>query len=389
MKKQTELFYMLTVISIFCLGQIPGSIDAAISKIAIEFHLSSTSGLYVTTIASLTSVATGIIVGLIAGKKIGIKPLLIIVSSLEMIGAIAPFFISDFKLILFFRALFGIGFGAMQSLENTVATILIGRDNRAKVIGLGTFFGFGCNCLLQLLGGFLADIGWNYVFLNHLLLLLPFAFIILKCPDINDKKTTNKISSAKSSMSSTTYIMWGIMFLVGVFIAPLLIGASFLSEPINNSAFVAGVVCVCFSVGCMAGGLIFPKASRIIGDKALSVFLVTIAVGSVGCGLSRSIIILCIMIFIAGVGFTTTQACAMMIVGMANDISNLAMASAGMMALFNLGMFLSGLFEQMIGNLCGDSLYTPLYVGSGVLLIIAVLKFISSKRLIRNHPQST
>ena len=47
-EKKQYLLSFTTIMSIFCMGQIPGSIDAAISLIAEEFHLSSTTGLYVT-----------------------------------------------------------------------------------------------------------------------------------------------------------------------------------------------------------------------------------------------------------------------------------------------------------------------------------------------------
>lgn len=149
-KKQESNFKlaMMMTIAIFCMGQIPGSIDAAISKISLAFHLSSTSGMYVTTVSSLVSVAFSILLGFVAGKKIGYKPLLLICATIELVSAIFPFFTNSFIVLILLRGLFGVGFGGMQAMENTIATTLIPEERRASILGLGMFFGFGMNCVL-------------------------------------------------------------------------------------------------------------------------------------------------------------------------------------------------------------------------------------------------
>lgn len=366
------------VIAIFCMGQIPGSIDAAISKITTEFHLSSTTGLYVTTVASLVSVIFSMIVGMIAGKKIGYRKLICFCAIVEMLGALLPFFADNFIVILILRGLFGIGFGGMMSLENTIATILIPKENRSFVLGLGTFFGFGTNCLLQFIGGILADISWNYVFLNHILLLIPFAILLFLCPDMDSITEQQQEQKAKEHYSPSVFKMWVMMAFVGIIIAPLLIGCSFLSDAIIPSATIAGIVAVFFSLGCMVGGLCYSKLFRLLKHTSLPAFLVVTAIGVVGCGIARTIPLLCIMIFIGGVGFSMTQASAMMILGLVTSYTQVAMASAGMMSLFNLGMFLSSPFDSLVGKITGDALYMPLYIGAVLLLIFAVFFSVKS-----------
>jgi len=383
MTKKELFFASATVISIFCLGQIPGSIDAALSKISEYFHLDSATGLYVTTVASITSVLFGIVVGIIAGRKITFKKLIYLAAALEIVTAIAPFFTDSFPVILVLRALFGVGFGAMQSLENIVATLTIPEDRRASVLGLGNFFGFGINCLLQFVGGLLADIRWNYVFLNHILLLIPFVVLLICCPDIQPAQESAAEASAEETksarrFSSNTVLMWIMMLVVGILIAPLLIGCSFLSERIDPSATVAGIVAVCFSVGCMVGGLLFSKLFRKLQKKSLPFFLLLMAVGSLGCALTRNIVVLCVLIFVAGIGFSTGLACSMMVVGLSCSPAQITLASSVLMALYNLGMFLSSPFESLVGRITGDALYWPLYIGTAVFLAFALLFLLRS-----------
>lgn len=365
-----------TTVAVFCMGQIPGSIDAAISKITAAFHLSSTSGLYVTTVACLVSVAFSILLGFIAGKKIGYRPLILFCAGVELLSALFPFLTNNFVVLIVLRGLFGVGFGGMQSLENTVAATLIPVEKRAPVLGAGMFFGFGMNCILQFIGGILADIGWNYVFLNHLLLLLPFILVVIGCVKM-DFQADNEMAQQEDiggteKLPISVYQVWILIAFVGIFIAPLLVGCSFLSEQINDSATVAGIVAVCFSVGCMFGGICYSKLFEKLKRNALPVFLLVMALGIAGCAFVRSVVLLCVMIFVAGMGFSLTQATGMMILSLSASPKKIAFASAIMMALFNLGMFFSSKYEELVGMVTGDALYMPLYIGAALLLAFAV-----------------
>ncbi len=386
-KRQTKNYILAVAVSLamFCMGQIPGSIDAAIEEISTAFHLSSTTGMYVTTVACIVSVIFSIILGFVAGKKIGYKPLVLFCAVVEVVSALIPFVTGKFITLIILRGIFGVGFGGMQSMENTVTTILIPVEKRAKILGMGMFVGFGMNCVLQLLGGVLAERGWNYVFLNHLLLFIPLAIIIVGCARMDFTPTGEAGDGdgavadgggqpeASSKLGLPVFQCWIMMMLVGVFIAPLLVGCSFLSAAIVDSTTVAGVVAVCFSVGCMIGGLVYPKLFALMKRRSLSVFLLLMAVGIIGCGVGRSVVLLCVLIFVAGLGFSMTLSCAMMVLGLVTLASRIALASAIMMALYNLGMFLSSSFENVVGRVTGDALYFPLYVGGAVVAVIAVV----------------
>ncbi|MCD8300250.1 MAG: MFS transporter [Clostridiales bacterium] len=427
-KRQTKNYILAVAVSLamFCMGQIPGSIDAAIEEISSAFNLTSTTGMYVTTVACIVSVVFSIILGFIAGKKVGYKPLVLFCAIVEVVSALVPFVTSKFIMLIVLRGIFGIGFGGMQSMENTVTTILIPVEKRARILGMGMFVGFGMNCILQLLGGVLAERGWNYVFLNHILLFIPLVIIIVGCMKMDftpadetggtavmesdtgtgsektaktkaagsESETENKMTdskpeketvSGKEGSSQTSgklglpvFQCWIMMLLVGIFIAPLLVGCSFLSAAIIDSTTVAGVVAVCFSLGCMIGGLIYPKLFSALKKKSLPFFLLLMAIGILGCGISRSVVLLCVLIFVAGLGFSMTLSCAMMILGLATSTARIAMVSAIMMALYNLGMFLSSSFENVVGRVTGDSLYMPLYIGGILTLAVAVIYLIVS-----------
>ena len=372
------IFALMTVMSIFSMGQIAGSIDAAIALIGQNFNLSSATTMYVSSISALASVIFGLIVGIIAGKKVSYKAVAYFAGACVLVGGLLPFFVKDYAVLLVFRAIYGIGFGGMMSLQNAFATLTLPKEKQAFALGLGMFFGYGTNCILQFVGGLLADISWNYVFLNNLILVIPFVIILICCPNIpknNEvKQNENKEDSKeKKSFPVVVYVMCIVMALVGLLISPLLIGCSFLSANINPSATIAGIVAVCFSLGCMVGGITYPTLYKKLGRASFTVFLLIAAIGAFGSAMATSIPVLCVTIFLGGMGFSTTQTGAMMVTGASVSKSSVGLASSLIMACFNLGMFLCSPFQAFIGNMFGDSLYLPLYIGAVVFIVCAIV----------------
>lgn len=371
--KKAERNAFLTVLAIFSMGQIAGSIDAAIELIGQAFSLSSSTTMYVSSVAALASVIVGLVIGFIAGKKVTYKAIVYCAGVCVLAGGLLPFFTNSFAILLVLRVVFGLGYGAMMSLENTFAALTLSKEKQATALGIGMFVGYGMNCILQFVGGLLADIQWNYVFLNHLFLIIPFVIILVCCPDIpNTPAEKAEGKKERSSFPPVIYIMCILMALVGLLISPLLIGCSFLSAAINPSATVAGVVAVCFSLGCMIGGLVYPTLSRKLGRYSFTCSLLIATVGVAGSAVANNIPLLCVVIFLGGMGFSTTQASAMMVTGASVSKSSVALASSLIMACFNLGMFLCSPFQAMIGNITGDALYNPLKIGAVVYLICAV-----------------
>ena len=374
--KKNYMFAFLTVMAIFSMGQIAGSIDAAIATIGEHFGLSEATTMYVSSVSAIASVIFGLVVGMIAGKKVKYRTVAIFAGVCVLVGGLVPFVVTNYAVLLVFRAIYGIGFGGMMSLQNTFANLTLPKEKQSFALGLGMFVGYGTNCILQFIGGPLADIKWNFVFLNTLLLIIPFVILLVCCPDIPNYTTaTENKGNKKENMAypPIVFAMCIMMALVGLFVAPLLIGCSFLSTALNPSATVAGVVAVCFSLGCMVGGLVYPKLSKMFGRYCFTCFLVIAAIGLVGSALANNIPLLCVTIFLGGAGFSTTQAGAMMVTGASVSKSAVAMASSMIMACFNLGMFLCSPIQAMIDAAMGNGLKTLLYIGTVVFVIGAVV----------------
>lgn len=374
--RKNALLY-ISVLSVFAFGNCMGAIDGALSKIADALNVEHTIALYVGSIPALTSMFSSLLLGIVAGKKLPYKITVTVCAALMIVAGVIPFMAQNFATILVTRCFFGLGLGGMMSLQNPIATKLIPEDRRASILGLGTCTAFTFQCILQLVGGVLADVRWNLVFFTHLILLIPLAALILFLPKIKLDPPETK-QEGKSKLPATAILMCIAIGVVTMNLAPLLFGSAFYVAAISDSATVAAIIAMLFSIGCMTGGLIYPALYRRLKKQSFTVFLVIGAAGLVISASARTIPVLGIGFFIGGISFASMQAGLMMLLGLICPPERVGFASALMMVFVNLGGFLCSSWEMLIGIITGDSLYAPLFVGAVIFILLAIILLVKS-----------
>ncbi len=367
----------ISVLSVFAFGNCMGAVDGALSKIADALNVEHTLALYVGSIPALTSMASSLLLGVIAGKKLPYKITSVFCAALMIAAGVIPVLAENFATILITRCFFGLGLGGMMSLQNPIATKLIPVESRASVLGIGTCVAFTFQCILQLVGGVLADVQWNLVFLTHLILLIPLAVMIIFLPKMELDAPEEK-QQEKAKLPKAALLMCGVIGIVTLNLAPLLFGSAFYVAAISDSATVAAVIAMLFSIGCMTGGLVYSQFYKRLKAKSFSAFLVIGAVGLVISASAHSIPVLGVGFFIGGISFASMQAGLMMLLGLICAPERVGFASALMMVFVNLGGFLCSSWEMVIGIITGDSLYAPLFVGAVIFVALAVILFIRS-----------
>lgn len=128
-------------------------ITAALSEVLF------TSVLMISTLPQLISVPATLIAGKLAGNVIKYKTQLIYGMLLFLVGGIAPYFKTDFGMIIAFRIVCGLDLGMVMLLGMAAITLFNGEE-RAKMIGNGTF--------IQNVGGILFTIFSGFYFMEFL-----------------------------------------------------------------------------------------------------------------------------------------------------------------------------------------------------------------------------
>lgn len=365
----------LSIIAVFAIGQSIGAVDGVIAKIAVAFQISQATAMYCSTVGALVSVAVSMAVGTVAGRKIGYRPIAVVSGFLLVFGGVLPIIANDFVTLCALRAVFGVGLGGILAVQNPIAVALVkDEQSRAHVVGVGTAVAFAFNCVEDVLGGVLGDIGWNLAFAVYGLLAIPYVYYAVKLPKMPvEYAGEGGTGIERRPFPKVLFAMFAMIFVCGLCIAPLLVGCSFLSSAIIDSATVAGIAAVCFSVGCMLGGALFPVVYGHARRRAMTVFCVIAAAGLFGCAATHNIALLCVFLAVSGVGFSSVQQSVLMLVGILCDQRTVSLASGMVMAALNLGTFFCTNWMGLVGTLTGDPLYNTVYIGAAAYLIFAAI----------------
>lgn len=367
------------IMSLFFLSMSLGSIAPAMNKM-VEFYgaqgIAMTTVMYVTSLPQLVSVAGSFIAGVVAGKKLSFKACGIIGILLLLIGGVTPSFLSNFTALLLTRMVFGVGFGFLMVLGNPLVAAFYEGDVKAKILSISSFVTFGGAVVMQTLCGVLADIDLKYAYLTHLVAVIPFILVLflLREPPAQQTKVQKK-RTRKPLPGRVIFIavMFGLMTL---FVMPLYINLAVFVGRVNSLATVAAGVQILYSIGNMVGGLCFMILYRYFKRFSMGISCIIMSVGMIIMLTAASLPQMCVAMIIAGFGYGGLMPASLMITGLVTEPSQTAMATSIVFAGMNILGFLATPFAELIGRLTGDSLTSPVLVGTVVILICAIFLLI-------------
>lgn len=240
--------------------------------------------------------------------------------------------------------------------------------------------------LLQMVAGSLAEYGWNYTFLAHLLGLFSLLLLVFQpepeescCAPTVTAEVPNgyRHSLLKSAGFDhrgriATALTAFLLFLQQLVSYPILMNISLLFEHRHaGGATVAATALSLYSAsGCLIGfffGKIFYKLKRL--TLVFGYFIAAAGAGILGFAKQTEIL----MIGSAIMGMTSvlliTSAYAILGMYISPNQSSLAIAIAT--GVSNLGGFASAYYLNMLGIITGEKLFTPIYVLMGVYTLLA------------------
>ncbi|MHA2227107.1 MAG: MFS transporter [Candidatus Hodarchaeales archaeon] len=155
------------------------------------------------------------VMGVIVDKW-GRKNLIFITTIIYVITGSAAFFLDSLEAILISRALLGVAVAGIMTTATTLIADYSQGEHRNKVMGYqASFLAFG-GIFFLILGGFLANIGWQFPFLIYLTAfpLVPGIWLYLYEPDrsILSLTSVNKQHTSNSSQNFS-YLALGVSYI--------------------------------------------------------------------------------------------------------------------------------------------------------------------------------
>ena len=257
-------------------------------------HINESLVTMILTIPNLTVLA-GLLLSPVLLKKFSIKTLIVTGMVAYTIGGVVPMWCENFYLILFFRALLGLGCGVVIPLQTTLIATYP-EKKRAMLMGASTVLGCAISALFIAVSGVVAIVNWRYVFLMYAINAVILVLVILFLP----KNLEDAVAETQSQIANNTEIAAKIIpqekqhysdyLNILIFYYVLLVG-SYLFVPIltvelslylDNTGLggsaEAGVLMAVYSIGTALAGMMLEKYTSILKGMALPIiFLIATA----------------------------------------------------------------------------------------------------------------
>lgn len=391
--EDTKINKPLLIFVLMCMGFLimaVGATTPALASIGQAFpNIPFSLIVLIATLPSLILVPFSLVSGKLAGTVMTFKSLSLLGIVLVLIGGAGPYLISNFTLILILRGILGAGLGILSPIGGALILNLFEPKTAENLMGASVVVGNIGGIVFQLLGGILCAINWKLTFLAYLLAAIPLIVVILFFPRL---PLAPKTEAAKVKMTSTVYIWSTIYGLLMLLVYPMLTGMSSLVLGYHyGNAAGAGVALTMFTVGGMVAGAIFGITFRIFTRFTIPIGVILTAAGFLFFVFGTSLTFFIVGATIVGIGFSLAGTTIMMNVGRSVPPEGTAFAMSIVMALMQLGGFISGFVFAFVEKITGaTSLRFPFEFSLVCFVIYTVLHliFVSSKKPETSKPQS-
>lgn len=266
-----------TIFSLYFFAPTISAMSPALGAMTEAYPAVSAAAMgYVVTITAILQAVAALVAGLIAGRKIKFRTILIIAGVLYVVAGCFPYFLQDgqgFAALLVSRALFGVATGIVMPLSNSLVMVFFKDESkRSGIVGVGNVVLSLGTIVTNLVGGYLCLISWQSTFLVHALGIIMLVLSIIFLPDKVFKAAEEGVSAeeseeaesdaseakAKAKFPAIAILYLFLFLMVLVVTQPLIVyNATFLTEANIGTSVTAGYMTSVFSVGGMIASFAF------------------------------------------------------------------------------------------------------------------------------------
>lgn len=383
-KKPLSPLQATALMAIFFTSMGVATVSPAMAKLAAQFPTHNYA--LISTLPTLFIVPTTLWAGSVAGKKVRYKTLSTVGILLFLIGGVTPFFLTEsFTVLLVCRAVFGVGVGLRASLGNALVLQYYTGKKQADMLGYGNLISNLGGVLFQMAAGALAEHGWNYTFLAHLLGVLSLLLLIFQPePDEVPVKAASAPLSGNSPLSAepalqrrileATAVVTILLFFQQLISYPVLMNMSLLFEYRGaGGATVAATALSLYNIcGCLIGFL-FGKLFHKLGRFTLVLGYFSAAAGACILCFARHAVIMIGGSMVMGIASALLTPSAYAILGMYVPTERSSVSIAVATGVSNLGGFVSVYYLNLLNHTMGESLFSPLYIIAAACCLLAAV----------------
>lgn len=372
---------------VFFLSADIGAINPALATIQEAYPETSAATVsYLTTIASLAQIVSGIAFAIFGGRKIGYKPLLIIALLIfSIMGSLPAVFSSEvpFFVLLVTRFFFGFGIGLLFPAANASITQMYSTDQskRSHMIGIGNAFFNAGTVVASPIAGVLAATRWQNVFLFYCIGFVVLLLVVLFFKEPEHPVRDKNHESKSSKLSKRAFLFLGSFLFLILFTQPVWTGlASVLFEANLGGSIGVGMLMMVMSLLMLPVSAIYGFLYKAFKDflPSIGIFMEAIGfllifIGSIpGNGMALPFFIGAILVAVGLCIYTTGMP---MILSLVVGPAAVAAAMGLNTTFMNVGAFLSSPYFQLVTSIFAETRYVYLVsaIGTGILAIVMIV----------------
>lgn len=310
----------------------------------------------------------GIAFGFVAGRAVGYRTMAVAGSALCLVAGIAPAFIDDFGLILVCRSIVGIGVGLLIPMANALVNGSFEGDARARLLSAGSLMLNLGGIVLQSVGGFLADVGWQTTFYGYLLFIVALAMSFM-IPDVRSDGPMGW-----RGLDRRMAVVVALFMIYGILQFSVMQNTSELFELRGaGGASASGLALSVFTaLGCV-GGLLYSRIRSVSTRAVFPLLWTATAVGALIQAVSDSGALMTAGLAVFGFGFGMIIPAFVDWAGVMSKPSTVAFATALTTSGLYTGSFLSLLWSRVGDSLFGEHLVSNLWAAVVVGALLAAV----------------
>ncbi|MBO5430360.1 MAG: MFS transporter, partial [Peptococcaceae bacterium] len=243
-------------------------------------------------------------------KKFPIKHVMVVGLAIFIVASVIPAWCENFYLVLFFRALSGIGCGMVLPLQATFLAAYPEKE-RATLMGLSATVGCIVAALVVSVSGVIAAMNWRYVFylylINVVALILAVIFIprnieMAEQPAETTEQASDEAASGMGGYGKVLFLYYfllvGSYLFISVLTAEL---APYLENVKMGGSAESGLLMSVSMMGSVVAGLILEKYTSILKSMAMPVVFAGSVIAFAMLWLAPNIIVVGVAVFLVGV----------------------------------------------------------------------------------------
>lgn len=235
--------------------------------------------------------------------------------SIFIVASVLPAWCENFYLLLFFRALSGVGCGMVLPLQATFLAAYPEKE-RATLMGLSATVGCIVAAAIVSVSGIIAEFNWRYVFFLYLVNVVALVLAVIFIPKniempAEEAQESTSVANAPSLASYGKVLFLYYFLLTGSYLFVSVLSAElapYLENVKMGGSAESGLLMSVSMLGSVVAGLILEKYTSILKGMAMPMVFAGSAIGFALLWLAPNIIVVGIAVFVVGI-FASLVAC--------------------------------------------------------------------------------